>query len=191
MNKIILLVGASGSGKTTIGKELEERFVPQLVSFTTRPKRDGEVEGKDYYFKQDGAISTDDSKIVIESSTYGNNEYGLYKDEIDSKLERGDVYFICNKDGAGQIIEFYPDQVVYFWIQIDVSTMIERMRKRGDEEKNILDRIEHAVETSELVVPDYFEYVGDKRVSKFYPLYATTPLKENVDFIFNVLRHNQ
>ena len=49
-SKIIVLVGASGSGKTTIGKELEELGVRSLLSFTTREPREGEYNMVDYRF---------------------------------------------------------------------------------------------------------------------------------------------
>ena len=48
---IIAIVGASGSGKTTLSKYLQRKYgIPAIVSTTTRPRREGEVEGEDYFF---------------------------------------------------------------------------------------------------------------------------------------------
>ena len=50
MKKIVVLVGGSGSGKTTIAHELEKKGFRRLVTTTTRPKREGEVDQVDYFF---------------------------------------------------------------------------------------------------------------------------------------------
>lgn len=149
---IILLVGASGSGKTTIGKELERYGVKQLVSFTTRPMRDGEMHGVDYHFtnKEDLVESE-----LAEISYYNGNTYGLSKHEIESKLAKhNDVYFITDRNGAKQLVEMYPDKVKYFWINITIEEMVKRMRQRGDRDEQIIERVEHAIDTGELVYPE-------------------------------------
>lgn len=158
MSKIILLIGASGSGKSTLGKALEDRFIPQLVSYTTRPIRNGEIEDEDYYFtnkKWLTSFTTDND--IAEKTTYDGNEYGLFCMEIEEKLRHGDVYFVCNKDGAEQIIRLYKDDVVPFWLNVKENTMKHRMRNRGDSEGNINSRIKHAKTTKELEPPE-FEY---------------------------------
>lgn len=148
---IILLVGASGSGKTTIGKRLERYGIAQLTSFTTRPMREGEVDGVDYHFVDKKHLDTAD---LAEISYYNSNTYGLTKDEIDSKLDKyQDVYFVADRNGASQLVDMYPDEVIYFWLNITIDTMIERMENRGDGSQQILDRIRHAVINKELVKP--------------------------------------
>ena len=151
--KIILLVGASGSGKTTIGKRLEDLGIPQLISHTTRIQRHGEVEGKDYYFVNKKEIENIE---FIESSTYDGNTYGLSKKELLQKTSMSDtVYFITDKHGAKQIQELYPEETEYFWVSIDTSLMIERMVSRGDKWDKILKRINHSQENLELYPPSY------------------------------------
>ena len=82
---MIILVGPSGSGKTSIGKVLEEQSIPRLVTTTTRPAREGETEGVDYYFRD---FSKEDMKEFIEQTVYNNNRYGLTKAEVSSMLEK-------------------------------------------------------------------------------------------------------
>lgn len=156
---IVLLVGASGSGKSTIGKMLEDKYdYKQLISFTTRPKRKGEVHGVDYYF-----LSKEDleSMDLVESSEYNGNIYGLSADEVKLKTEMyPNVYFISDKNGAKQIATMYPFNTYYFWINTTIETMIKRMRKRGDSSSQIISRFEHAVDTRELYPPvDHIETV--------------------------------
>lgn len=149
---IILLVGASGSGKTTIGKQLEKDGIPQLTSFTTRPMRKGEVDGVDYYFVNGSDIH---KHKLAEISNYNGNYYGLLEDEVNKKLKENDnVYFVTDTNGAKQIVEKYPDDTEYFWLNITVDVMIERMRKRGDSDVQILERVKHAVANKELFMPD-------------------------------------
>jgi len=149
--KIILLVGASGSGKTTIGKKLEEIGIPQLVSHTTRKQRAGETEGQDYYFVTEEEMKDTE---LIESSEYDGNIYGLSKEELESESDKHEaVYFITDKNGARQIQGLYPDETVYFWLKITKWRMIERMIKRGDKWNDISKRVVHAMDNGELKSP--------------------------------------
>lgn len=153
---IIILIGASGSGKSTIGHMLEEEGIPQLISFTTREMRAGEQHGVDYYFVDEKHIK---EEKLVELSEYNDNYYGLFMGEVVSKLNTyQDVYFIANSDGARQIAEMYPDNVKCFWLSTSKDNMAERMRQRGDSEENIDSRIAHAEITGELSGPKGLDY---------------------------------
>ena len=155
---IYLIVGASGSGKSTIGKILEEQGIPQLVSFTTRQKRKGEIDGQDYHFITQEKFEALSEKSIAEKTEYNGNYYGLTKREVSDKLDEfREVYFVTNEDGAKQIIDMYPEDTVVFWLNVTIETMVERMRVRGDKEEDILSRIEHAIDNKEIFPPKSIE----------------------------------
>jgi len=64
-HKRIILVGKAASGKDHLRKRFESRGFKYAVSYTTRPPREGEIDGKDYIF-----ISEDESKVLIESGFF-------------------------------------------------------------------------------------------------------------------------
>lgn len=149
---IVILIGPSGSGKDTIGYGLSDEGIPQLVSFTTRKMRDGEEHGADYYFVDESDLK---ELSIVESTEYAGNKYGLLVREVDeSLLKNENVYFIANSDGAGQVQDMYPDEVIIFWLKIDYKTMRVRMTRRGDSETDIQRRILYAVDNKELEEPD-------------------------------------
>ena len=89
--------------------------------------------------------------LIVEMTEYNGHKYGLLKRDVDYIMSSGsDVYFICDKNGASQIKEMYPEQCVVFFLRIDVKTMIDRMRVRGDDDKSILSREYNAVSNNEL-----------------------------------------
>ena len=173
-NKIILLVGPSGSGKTSIGKELEKRGILELISFTTRQPREGEMREKDYYFLQKEDINESD---VLEQTKYNNHTYGLFKYELEEKLEKGDVYFICDKHGASTIKEKYP-QAIAFYIDIPLSVTVKRMKKRGDNLEDIIERIVLNVEQGEFSPPNELPHA---RIN------GEIPAEQSAEFILKVL----
>lgn len=174
---IILMVGPSGSGKDTIGAELQKEGIPELVSFTTRKKRKGEVDGVNYYFKPKDEIN---DLEIAERTTYSGNIYGLLKSEVEESLERTeDVYFISNVDGAEQIMSVYPEETIVFWLKIGLDTMEERMTLRGDTKADIQKRLEYAKEINETSKPELRDLVV---------LDATSTPEELSDEILNTVK---
>ena len=137
MNKIIVLSAKSASGKDTIMKQLvaEEGFLP-CVSHTTRPMREGEVEGREYYFvEQQDFIARKRNREFVETRTYNTVQgqwfYGMSKDELNSKLEQGHIIMILDIVGLLALQDsIYKDRIISFYIDVDLKTRIQRSLDR-------------------------------------------------------------
>lgn len=150
--RIIVIVGASGSGKTTIANLLQEGGIPRLITTTTRPIREGEVDGVDYHFATDEEVAT---KAFVEMTSYAGYTYGLTIQAVQDGYEKSDtVSVIVDKNGAKAIKRLYPDEAIIVYLSVGEETIIERMTVRGDSEEAIFDRVEHARRTGEFEFKD-------------------------------------
>ena len=82
---LVAIVGGSGSGKSSVAAELVKRYdFKETVSVTTRPIREYEEEGKDYYFVSvDKFLGLIDNKELLEYTKYNENYYGTLKRYVD------------------------------------------------------------------------------------------------------------
>lgn len=155
--KIIVLVGPSGSGKTSIGQILEKRGIPRVVTTTTRKARLGEEDSVDYYFRDFSALDIDE---FIEQTVYNKNRYGLTKNEVESMLEKhGRVHVSLDKNGADALEEAYPKEAFIVFVRVAEKTMAQRMRKRGDSEEKIKERLLFCRKTNELIPPQHTDLI--------------------------------
>lgn len=104
MGKLICLLGKSASGKSTIEKQLEEKGLNRVISYTTRPMREGEQDGINYWYVND---VTFESFLMldnlIEHTNYRGWHYGVHKDSID--LSKGNYVAVVEPQGYRQIID--------------------------------------------------------------------------------------
>lgn len=156
--KLILLMGGSGAGKTTIGEKLKELGIPETVSDTTREPRVGEINGVTYNFRTKEVFDKIDK---LEETCYAGNHYCLSKQELENKWELSDVVFcIVDKDGVRQIREKLGNKVVkVIYISTDIETMSKRMKERGDKEEDIKKRINNSIKMKELENASLADYV--------------------------------
>ena len=159
---LLVLSGPSGAGKGTICNKLREKRndLSYSVSATTRAPRNGEVDGKDYFF-----ITIDHFKEMIENDEmleyaeiYGNY-YGTPKPYVMNILEQGkDVVLEIDPQGALQIKKRFPDAVFVFIVPPSLDELTKRMYKRGtDSEEVIKRRLSSA--TSELEYASKYDYI--------------------------------
>jgi guanylate kinase len=105
--------------------------------------RDGEVEGKTYYFVSDAQfVQMHRQGELAEAVTYNGNRYGVSKAEIERVIATGkNVFIIVENDGYHQIKDKYPDAVGIFLYVTKEDAMIN-MLSRGDKLEDALGRIE-------------------------------------------------
>lgn len=161
MNKGVLTVvsGFSGSGKGTIMKALLEKYENYAlsVSATTRAPREGEEEGREYFFKTkeefEKMIAQDQ---FIEYAQYVDNYYGTPREYVESCLNAGkDVILEIEVQGARKVKEKISEAVLVFVTPPSAKELKARLVGRGTETADVIEsRMNRAGEEAE-AMPDY------------------------------------
>jgi guanylate kinase len=142
--KVFVITGPSGVGKGTLIKRLLER-VPGLelsVSATTREPREGEEHTRDYHFLTEEEFEDRvAAKDFLEFATYSGNHYGTLRSEVDRRLDAGhSVVLEIEVQGATQVRAAKPDSVQIFIAPPDPAVLRERLRGRGTDSAEAIDR---------------------------------------------------
>lgn len=149
--KLIIFSAPSGAGKTTIVKQLLAAGLPLSFSISacSRDKREGETDGKDYYF-----LSADEFKSKIEKEefleweeVYPGNYYGTLKSEVERIWGEGKhVIFDVDVVGGLNIKKAYPEKSLTLFVQPpSLETLKNRLQNRSTEtEENIQKRLAKA-----------------------------------------------
>ena len=137
---VLVISSPSGAGKTTICKNIIEEVdnVSLSVSVTTRKKRKGEIEGKDYFFKtNEEFIPMMSNNEFIESAKVFGNFYGTLKAEVLQKIEDGiDVLVDIDWQGTRQIEKHMPEDIVkIFILPPSIKELEYRLGNRASENK--------------------------------------------------------
>ncbi len=156
---IFILSGPSGAGKTTILNLFlrEDRNSRFSVSYTTRKKRPGEVEGIDYHFVSREKFEDLVAKgFFLEWEEVHGEFYGTPRDEIFEYVEKGiDVFLDVDVKGALKLKGIVPWAVLIFIEPPSREELLKRLKARGEEEiEKRLERI-----NSELEAKTLFDYV--------------------------------
>lgn len=157
---LIVISGPSGAGKGTVCKELMKRNNYWLsVSATTRLPREGEIEGKNYYFltKEEFIRNIEDKQFLEYAQVY-NNYYGTPKKYIEEKLNNGtDVILEIDIQGALQVKEVYSEGTFIFILPPSMEELKNRIINRGSEtEESLNTRFNSAYD--ELKYMDKYNY---------------------------------
>ena len=163
MNKgrLIVISGFSGAGKGTVVKKLIEKYDYSLsISATTRAPREGEVDGREYYFKTDEEFkSLIDYNGLIEWAQYVENYYGTPRKFVEDEIAAGrNVILEIEVQGAMNIKAQYPNAILIFITTKDIETLEARLRARGTETDEVIQkRIRRAAE--EVDSMESYEYI--------------------------------
>lgn len=177
---LVLYTGSSGVGKGTIMQELlkRDKNIRLSVSNTTRPPREGEIDGVHYNFvtkEQFESLIQKDG--YLEYAEYCGNYYGTPKQQVEDLLNQGyDVFLEIEVCGGLQIMKKYPDVLSIFVLPPSIDTLEKRLRRRGTEdEETILKRLGEAKREIEFSEKYKYVVVNDR-------------LEDAVDEILDILK---
>ncbi len=159
--RLFVVTAPSGAGKTSLINALlkDDPRLKLSVSYTTRPPRPGEQDGREYHFVDDATfLAMRERGDFLESAEVHGYRYGTARQVIDQALARGDDLVLeIDWQGARQVRELYPHCVGIFIHPPSVDELERRMRARGqDSEAVIRRRLQNARE--ELAHAHEFKY---------------------------------
>ena len=174
---MIVLAGASASGKTEVAKLLAKKYgITKIVTTTTRAKRKGEVDGVDYFFVDHRTFE----KMIhegrfVEYTLYNGQMYGSTKDQIAK-----DKCVVIDPAGLRSYIALHDDSIVTFYLEADEETRHQRMIQRGDDLEKIKSRILHDREAFKKENIAKVDFVIENSIDK--------SLEEVTDSIYNIYK---
>lgn len=146
---MIILVGASASGKTEVAKMLHKKYgIVKMITTTTRPMRVGEIHARDYFF-----VSKDHFQELlakdhfVEHTCYNNNFYGSGKDQVGSNK-----CIVVDPMGLKAFQALKNPEIKTFFLLASENKRKERMIGRGDKPVDIQARL----------IKDRVEFADDK-----------------------------
>lgn len=161
--QLIVLSAPSGAGKTTLARFLLLAF-PNFkfsISATTRPPRNNEINGKDYYFLSETEfITLIDRDELIEYENIFGHYYGTLKKEVENSLEKGEtIVFDIDVKGALSIKKLYPEKALLIFVAPpSLDVLKERLVSRKTETQEQLEARFKRIEM-EMKMKDKFDYI--------------------------------
>lgn len=162
VGKLIVIVAPSGSGKSTLIKRLKSE-IPQIlesVSYTTRPMRVGEENGKSYFFiTREEFISKRDAGDFLEWAEVHSNFYGTSKSFVEQQIAAGKILlFDLDVQGTDSFKSYFKDRAkAIFIVPPSVEELEKRLRGRGTDSTGTINlRLENS--RKELLRKNDFDY---------------------------------
>lgn len=160
---LIVVSGFSGSGKGTLMKELLSKYAKTYalsISATTRQPREGELDGREYFFKTKEEFEKMIAKEeLIEYAKYVENYYGTPRVYVEQQLNKGkDVILEIEIQGALKVKKAFPETLLLFVTPPTAGELKKRLVGRGTETMDVIQsRMERAVEEADGM--DQYDYL--------------------------------
>ncbi len=184
---LFVISAPSGAGKSTLCNMLMKRL-PGLafsVSHTTRPPRNDEVDGRDYFFVSEEEFERLASKgAFLEWARVHGHFYGTSRDHVMEYLSKGvDVILDIDVQGARQVREKFPGAVTIFILPPSWKILEERLLRRGSEDaeavrlrlQNALKEMDEVTSYRYTIVNDRLEEASNELVSVVTATRSRTP----------------
>jgi guanylate kinase len=159
---LFMVVAPSGAGKSTLVNALlaQEPTIKLSISFTTRAPRPAEQHGREYYFTSvEDFLRRREAGEFLESAEVHGNYYGTSRLLIEAEMRAGtDVLLEIDWQGAQQVKKQFPHAAGIFVLPPSIAALEERLRKRGQDEPNVITRRLLAA-GGEIAHAPEFEYV--------------------------------
>ena len=190
---LVVVSGFSGAGKGTLMKALLDQYdnYALSISATTRAPREGETEGREYFFKsREEFLRMIEEDALIEYAQYVGNYYGTPKDYVLGNMDAGkDVILEIEIQGALKVKEKFPEAVLVFVMPPSAGELKRRLIGRGTEPLSIIDaRLKRAAE--EAVGIEKYDYIivnddVNECVARLHALIQSQHCRasENLEFI--------
>ncbi len=136
---MIILTGASASGKSVVARKMMDKYnFEKVVTYTTRLMRVGEENGLDYHFVSvDDFLNMKENNLFIETIFYHNNYYGTAIKDLN-----GRKILIVDINGANTYYDRLSSKALFIFLQADENIRKQRMINRGDKQPGIDRRLE-------------------------------------------------
>ena len=159
---VYIISAPSGSGKSTLVNELLKsvRDLDFSISYTTRPPRGSEINGKQYHFvsRPEFEKMIRDGEFLEHAEVFGNY-YGTARRFLQEAEEQGhDLLLDIDVQGAAQIQEKIPDAISIFILPPDRRTLEQRLRKRSEDREEVIQR-RLITATREIQNYDRYDYI--------------------------------
>ena len=161
---MIILIGASASGKTEIAKCLARDYgIKKVTTHTTRAMREGERQDIDYHFVSEKKfLAMEKEGKFVETTLYNGNHYGSSKDEIGL-----DKCVVLDPEGLKSFFALKEKTIVSFFLLAPKEIRRKRMEGRGDSPASIAKRLEGddiTFDPKTVATCDFYINSGDKSV---------------------------
>ena len=166
---LFVITAPSGAGKSSLIAKLlaDERGLTLSVSFTTRPPRPGEQDGRDYHFVdlRTFAAMLERGEFVESAEVHGYR-YGTSQKVIDEARARGsDLVLEIDWQGAEQVRRLYPESIGIFILPPSMAELERRLRTRAQDTEEVIrrrlrnatDEMSHAVEFKYAIINNNFD----------------------------------
>ena len=173
---MIILVGASASGKTEVAKLLYEKYgIEKMTTTTTREKRINEIDGRDYFFiTVEKFKQLERDNCFVETTCYNNNYYGSNKDQIAKNRS-----IVVDPKGLKAYLDLKNPIIKTFVLTASENTRFNRMLVRGDKLSNAKERI----------TKDRIEFASEKvKDAEHFIQTDNLSIEEVADIIYNIYK---